>query len=439
MTLIFDFAKTYTGAINVAEETYPCSLSFPDNEIVFTVISGERVATKDHRELFDLYGYISTEQGIRNFKALRTMQTSNSYYWTSYSKQQFQAGGLMVSHEKNDIDLTKFRQVNVVFDKLDETGIFIDVKVNPKDPTKFTIKRDFEELTLLNLSGSSVTLNNPYSWGFGAGKKKKFVVSIEPFLTYLPAEATDEQELNVYSIQMSWFFQLLFGLRQRITGLIYFDPPVDELPENDSPIPYYYYDRAMIHNVQVGGYSGIPPLLRLEELLAELPVCFEAWHRFNSKQKMIIRLFFNALHSKEIIFDDRFKNYCAIVQGLDAFHSGSVKSTVKGEMNRKLHNALDQDMATILFKAFGQDFIYKLFELIGDQRDLFQHLNKPIKFDFNSDQSDMIAVNQLLTLIIKYHLWKAVRLPQDKINELTQRDLQWFKTDLYSLKRRLNV
>lgn len=56
-----------------------------------------------NQPLFDLYGYVSTEKGIKNFKAINAFQTLYSSAWTMYTKQQFLANGLIVTHEKNDI------------------------------------------------------------------------------------------------------------------------------------------------------------------------------------------------------------------------------------------------------------------------------------------------------------------------------------------------
>jgi hypothetical protein len=143
------------------------------------------------------------------------------------------------------------------------------------------------------------------------------------------------------------------------------------------------------------------------------------------------------LNSRTISLEDRFKNYCAIIQGLDVFATAAAKLVYKGEMNRKLHNALDEALKKALFKSFGEDFIVKLCEVIGDQRDLFQHLNKPIKFDLSNNEHDLIAVNQLLAVIVRYHLWRAVGLPEDKLIKLVSRDTEWLLIDMFNLKQRL--
>jgi hypothetical protein len=170
MSAVFDFTKTYTGTILDGRKKIPCTLAFTGNNFVFTVITEEHMQPKDPRNSFDFSGFISTERGIWQFKAFAAIQTSDSYYWSTYSRQELTADAILVVHEKKDISKMAFRQTNVVYDQLTEIGIFIDVNVDPKNTKRFTIKQDFEELTLLSENDLQVTLHNPYSWSHKPSK-----------------------------------------------------------------------------------------------------------------------------------------------------------------------------------------------------------------------------------------------------------------------------
>jgi hypothetical protein len=435
MKPVFDFSKSYTGTIHEEGKEIPSTLTFKDNDFVFNIITGDHFQTRDHREPFDFTGIISTDRGIWKFKASDAIQTSNNYYWSNFSRQELTAASLIVSYERNDIALANFRQANVIYEQLSEIGIYIDVDINPKNVKKLTIKHYFEKVDLLSEDQLKITLHNPYGLSHKPSKKIKFSVTYEPFITIQSEKATDLININRQAREIGWFFQLIFSMRQDITGLILFDHPIDELPDSNEALPYFYFQTETVRNIRVPRHAGIPPLFWMEDLLNVLPNLYQNWHAFSIKQRLISKLFFNELNSRTSSIEDRFKNLCAIIQGLDAFPTASLKNVYKGEMNRKLRNALDNHLESVFFTTFGEDFIAKLFEIIGDQRDLYQHLSKTIKFDLSINEHDMIGVNQLMATIIRYHLWRAVAVPEDKIKQLISRDKEWFKIDLFNLKR----
>jgi hypothetical protein len=438
MKKVFDYTKTYTGSIVEDENNYPCSLAFRDSAIVFTLITEEQLSPRDHRNPFDFFGYIATERGIFHFKAMKAIQTSNSYTWSTYSRQEFTAGSLLVSHEKNDINTLRFRHATMVYNQLSEIGIYLNIDFAPSDTKTFTINREFEELVLRPESDMKITLDNPYSWAFKPAKNVQFSISSDPFITLRARESLNDQEINSQTSEIGFFFQLIFGMRQDLTALIFFDPPADELTEGQSALPFFYFHKQIIKNVIQPRHAGIPPLFRVEDMLPELPIAYKHWYNFDKKQKVLCRLFFNELNGREVVLDDRFKNLCAVIQGLNIFKTADRKEVHKGEMNRKLRNALDPELEKVLFTTFGDKFIIKLFEVIGDQRDFFQHLSKSLKFDLNENRNDIIAVNQLMATIVRYHLWLAVGLPANKIKRLVSRDIEFFRIDLFLLKQRLN-
>ncbi len=439
MDYIFNFTKTYAGAIIDDQNNYPCSLDFIDNDIIFTVITESEFKPKGFRQPFDFHGYMVTEDGVKNFRAGNAIQILRSYNWSTYSKQQFQVKELLISHESNDIFREEFHQLNIVFNNLSNTGIFLNIKLEPSTTDKFSVEQTFKELSLLKNETQLIEVNNPYNWAFDHSKNIKLLISVNPFITYISGKGLRPQKLKEQAIQISWFLQLVFGIRQRIVKLVLFDPPTNSLPENSSPSPYYYFYSDMIRDIQASGDSFISPFYRFEKLAGKLPEYYGNWHNFDPKQKLICRLFFNEINSNHVVLDDRFKNFCSIIQGLDAFGVPTKGSATKGEMNRKLQNTLDEDLKEYIFKNFGENFICELFKIIGDQRDLFQHLNKSIKFDLNNVKDDIIAANQLMAMLIKYHIWKKIGFSKPIIKTLIDREIEFFKIGLYDLKRRLNL
>lgn len=432
MKPIFDFTKTYTGAITNNQQNYPCSLDFLDDRIVFTVVTADFVSLRQVGEKFELYGIITTEKGLHYFRAINALLISHSY-----SRQQFQAEGVLVSREANDLSKRKFRQGVIVFDRLDQTGIFLNVQMDPNDINQFYIEQKFKELSLLESDGRLVQLNNPNQLSFGGDRNLKLSISINPHLTFQSNIGFDEQELRRQGIWASWFFQLVFRLKQRIVSVTLFDQAVaDPSRPNPSP-PCYYLHSEIVRNVRTASYIPARPHYLLEEILADLPLSYAIWEEFNEKQRLICRLYFNELNTRYVIQDDRFKNFCAIIQGLEVFLGSKPNKKIKGKMNRELRNTLDSNLENLLFPELGKDFIFKLFDRIGDQRDLFQHLNKPIKFDFNNNKSDIVTINQLMSLLISYHLRKTIELPKDKLLGLAEQELIQFKHRLLDLKQRL--
>lgn len=108
-------------------------------------------------------------------------------------------------------------------------------------------------------------------------------------------------------------------------------------------------------------------------------------------------------------------------------------------MNAKLRKATSPELEKLIFDEEKSLFMEKLFELIGVQRDHYQHLNKPLKFDLNENQQDMITVNAVLQAIIRYHLLKAIGLDQQKIDRIITGDLNYLKGRLKLLASHLEI
>lgn len=432
MDSIFNFNHTYAGGFIINGDTHPCTLSFPDNNIIFTVIKSGKVPLLQDG-IFS--GYISTERGIMNFKALDAYQIAENLNWSNYSKEQFFVNSLIVSNEKNNINQESFAQVNISYDNLDLTGTFAMVDQDKEQPKPFQIKRPFEEIVFIKTTKEELTLENTVRWKHQRSERMIFSVTSDPFFYYTSKQALSIKDLGPTVKHLASFMQLLFGLQQSATDLILYDIPTESTSDEQSPALYYFFNNELISSYKSRTVRHIfNPSYKIEDLITEIPTCYQNWMQFSKEQERICWLYFNEINSKQYIRDDRFKNFCAIIQGLHVFGSSIKTEKFKGEMNGKFRNAIDDTLEHILTDIIALNFLHKLFELLGDQRDHYQHLSKKLAVDFNENPADMIMVNSLLQAIIRYHLLRAVAFDGEKIITMIQRDIRSFEPRLRYLQ-----
>lgn len=442
MDEIFRFDKVYTGTVVKDGQNFPCTLSFEDHEIIFSLVTdGSETFGKMVRDV-SLGGYIATEKRVMNFRAIKCIQLSDSYTWSSYSRQRFLANGLLVCDESKDISCETFLEASLVYDKFYLIGRFLDIDRVVADrsvgETKdtFTVEPLFEDIILYDQDGRKVTLENPYRYAFSHSDRNKIKVSIEPFISYQPPKSSEITALSEYAINTGWFFQLLFGFAQSLTDVILFDT----LSNGHGRRPYFYFSKALIKRKLIPNPIATPhPIFDVEELKDQLGDYYANWVGFNEKQKLVCRLFFNEVNSENVVSDDRFKNYCAIIQGLNALLGPKPKNNIKGDMNSKLHHSLDDVLKEKLLKYMSQEFLERLFLLIGEQRDHYQHLSKKLTVDLCAEAELMYSTNALLAVIIKSYLFKAVGMNKLIHSRYLDREVYLLTNSLHILKRKLAV
>lgn len=423
MDEIFNFEKTYAGSIKFNGEELSCNLEFPNSNIIFTILIPESFEFNNYTEFS---GYITTEKGIKNFRAVKTFQVLNSTTWSKFSKQQFQANGLIITHEKNNVFQEKFFHKNIFFNHLEFIGKFLDIDDTNKIEA-FQITPCFERIKFLKNNNECLSLENPFKRSLKRNSKIILTISIEPYLSHESEISLEINEIYTKASKIGWFLQLIFGIKQSIIDLELFDSQINNIKEGmPFPTPFYFYNKSMISNKKRGNDGSNHSYFNIEEVKDELEYSYNFWNNFNENQVMICRLFFNEINSKEYIADDRFKNLCAIIQGLDAFHHRkNTSKEIKGEMNKKIKLTLDSTLEEILFKKFSSQFLYKLFIIIGVQRDHYQHLSKKLTYNLNKNIEDLNAINQFIAVLIKYHLLIAIKFPTVKIIKIVNRDLSF--------------
>jgi len=434
MKPIFDFSKSYSGAIDYETESYPCNLTFENDKIVFALVRPENSLCTD-RAMNSFSGYISTENGIMNFLATDAFQTMGSSNWRSYANAQYQANSLVITIENNDIHNSNFAQVNIEYDNIDQIGLlcWTEIDQDLQTPT-FKLMRSFEELQIQE-APNSIILNNYVSYLQRYSSQNILSLNSQPFISYLPKECLTAQEFGSVIIRFSHFLQLLFSIRQQVSSVYLFQDPVPG--EGNGASPFYFFNQDIIKAFRESyTRKNIHPPFNIEDI-ENIDLLFLSWDKFTSSQRRISRLYFGEINSKEYVRDDRFKNFCSIIQGLEAFGNLTNIPRVKGEMNAKLRKATSPELETLLFGDGKSLFMEKLFEIIGVQRDHYQHLNKPLRFDLNENPQDMITINAVLQAIIRYHLLKAIGLDQQKIDKIILIDVNYFKGKLKFLASRI--
>jgi hypothetical protein len=439
MNQIFDFTKTYTGAIIENESSFPCNLSFPEGKIIFQLLSSGEIDVGAYYQTKDLYGFIATEGGIMKFRAHKAFQISHLRGGSRHSKLAFLANSILVTLEKNDIRQDLFSQCNVVFDNLQVMGRYVDIDHDFELGT-FSIKRTFEKLDFKN-DENSCTFENGYRWNLKPFDKTFLALHYELYFSFMNNASKSIEQFIMDSVDIARYLQLIFDVRPLTSELILLGEPLSEGSVEECGSQYYYYNREMINSkVSKTSSETIKPEIMIEDIQDELTFCFHEWASFNEKRSLIKRLYFNEINSKEYITDDRFKNFCSIIQGLEAF-TGKVRveETRGGGMEARLRVAIGADLEELLIKRIDKEFLYKLLKLIGHQRDHYQHLSKTLGYDLGRQADDMIAVNGLLAAIIRYHLLSAIKFPKDKIDQLVDRDLYWIERELRILQQKISI
>jgi len=420
---LFDFSKTYAGTIFLNAKKFPCTLSFPNHHIIFKLIAEDQNSFIKGMTAFDFEGYVATESGTMNFKAIKALQVHGSTNHTRYSSEHYQPEALMVTHVDNDLDLREFGQANILFDHLESIGRFVETDYPIDGRMIFEFKRKFEKINFYKEKTEFMNLQNPFYYRFENASKNIFSASIEPFFEYVPEAPITYNDLGRIVKELSWFIQLIFGSRQFATDLLVYPKPIGSTSEV-MVLPYYFFNQEMIEK-KVGANirTSFHPVYDVEKIQKEIKVSFAMWKNFNKIQRKIYILYYNEINSPSHVRDDRFKNLAAIIQGLEAFGTTVKIDGLKGDMYKKLRYACDDILWALIKTVLAEDLIFKLFEVMSVQRDHFQHLNKPLKFDLNEDGADMIAVNHLMKCMIRYHLLKAVYFPEDKTIKLIKQDL----------------
>lgn len=102
-------------------------------------------------------------------------------------------------------------------------------------------------------------------------------------------------------------------------------------------------------------------------------------------------------------------------------------------MNAKLRRASDGDFEAIAAGAIKKEVLHKLYEIIGVQRDHYQHLSKPLKYDLSKSSEEFVAVNAMLAAMIRLHFLKFIGLPGESISVIIRVQLSWVKIPLNRL------
>lgn len=434
MKQIFDFTKNYSGAIETDNEAFPCNLSFDNGRIIFSLVRPDNSLAQDPG-MKKFSGYISTENGIMNFLATDAFQTLGSSNWRTYAKEQHQANSLIVTFENNDIKNHYFTQANIEYDNLDQIGNLSWTEIDSNcQSTTFKLIKAFEDINFRQ-EPDSIILNNYVNYLQQYDKRNILTVISSPFISYKSKNRLTATEFGPLAIRFSYFLQLLFGIRQSVTSVLLFEHHVPK--KGNGPSPYYFFNQEIIKALgNSSSRRSIKPQFNVEDL-DNVSLLYIAWHRFTITQQQICRLYFGEINSKEYIRDDRFKNLCSVIQGLEAFGFLTEIPKVKGDMNAKLRKATSAELQILIFGEKGLQFMQKLYELIGVQRDHYQHLNKPLKFDLNEIPEDIMTLNSLMQAIIRYHLLKAIGLNQDKIEKIILGDISFIKRKLQSIKLRV--
>jgi hypothetical protein len=434
---LFDFSRTYAGTIFINGKKFPCTLSFPDHYIIFKLIAEDQDSFIKGMNAFDFEGYVATESGTMNFKAFNALQVHGSSNHTRYSSEHYQSDALLVTHPDNDLNLREFGQANILFDHLESIGRFIETDYPTDARMIFEFKRKFEEINFYIDKAEFLNLQNPFHYRFENASKNIFSASIGPFFEYVPGVPLTYNDLGRIVKELSWFIQLIFGSRQYATDLLVYPKPIGSTSEV-TVLPYYFFNQEMIEKkVKANIRTFDNPVFDVEKIQPEIKVSFAIWKNFNKIQRKIYILYYNEINSPSHVHDDRFKNLAAIIQGLEAFGTIVKIDGLKGDMYKKLRYACDDTLLGLIKTVLTEDLIFKLFEVMSVQRDHFQHLNKPLKFDLNEDSSDMVAVNHLMQNMIRYHLLKAVHFPQDKIIKLIKQDFHNITIPMRNLQVKL--
>ncbi|WP_461789719.1 hypothetical protein [Pedobacter sp.] len=431
MDSIFDYSKTYSGVVNLSGETYPCNLSFPEGEITFKLV-GKPTSPQAQLKL-DFTGYISTERGIMNYRAIDSMQTHWSSGSFGLSRQEFQADELLVGSLDSDINLDSFGQVNICYNHLDAIGNFIVYEQDTKEELKFTFRRLFESIKLLNGHWGRLSLENPVRHYFSFSGSQCFRLEIDPFFCCLPKSKISLLEVQHLSNRLGWFTQMLFNIRQQPIDVVLFKTQnkQNQKTKND---PYYYLAPELIRRKMNKKPGSRFPSLKINDIMKLIGGCYVEWNKFDGKQLKLVTLFYNEINSSEYIVDDRFKNLCAIVQGLELLGTSTKIKDIRGEMNSKLRRGSTTEFEDLLRHYITIPVLHKLYEIIGHQRDHFQHLSKDLDYDLNEDTEQFAAVNTLLAIMIRYHLLVAIALPPTEIAKAVKQEMAWIRPQIKNLE-----
>jgi hypothetical protein len=438
MREVFDFRHTYAGTMVLHDKRYPCSLSFPDSKIVFKVIT-EGHGLMEDRGLVEFNGYISTELGIMNFRTIRAYQIRRSTSSNIYSNEHFVANALMVSHVDNNIFLNKFAKMNIIYGDLRSIGQFLDINPTDFETDTFIFKPTFKNILFYQNNKEVIRLENPVFYNYSASLNVPFSVSIEPFFDFVPNTPVGYDDLGPLVKSLGWFLQLLYDSKQFSTDLILYEHE-ENSDDKANELPYYVFNTEIISaKSQVKSKKSGHAQNGVEKTEAELRYSFAKWWNLETKHRTLYRIFFNEINSEIYSIDDRFKNFCSVIQGLEMLGTTANVPDVKNSMNKKLRNATDAALTELLNELIAEKPLHKLYEIISDQRDYYQHLNKPLKMDLNDNPTEFLAVNGLLHLIIKYHLFKAVEYPQHLFSIVIKRDLGYIQSAIRSLEKRIKT
>lgn len=422
----------YAGIVCMNNTNHPCTLSFSNSTIVFKLISNGDLENMQMGK-FGFDGYISTENGIMNYRAWGALQTAWSQKGSNMSTQEFRPDSIILSSPKNDIELRNFSQINICFNNLESIGDYVQVANNDWEKLNFNFQRSFQEIQFLDDLRETLTLENPVRYHFSNSGLQYFKLTIDPFFSYIPASLLSIEAFGVYAKSLGWFLQLIFGAKQHPTDILLFERTIKEKGPNTQQ-PYYFLNSELIRKKSTPAPYLRYPVFKINEITNALSTAYRLWCSFSDKASMLTRLYFNEINSAEYITDDRFKNLCAIIQGLEILGTTNKSVVAKGEMNLKLRQAMVTGLEAVLCNYISLAALHKLLEVVGHQRDYFQHLSKTLSYNLNDVTEEFVTVNTLLQIIIRFHFLKAIALPDDEIMQLIQSDLYWIKKELLKIQ-----
>ncbi|KQM66049.1 hypothetical protein ASE74_09165 [Pedobacter sp. Leaf216] len=432
---LFDFTKSYSAGA-VVEKTYvPAIVSFPFGKIqlLVTLIENE-TQTNFHKE-DGVFGYIITEKGKWFFSSYNFFQTE-----FSYGKQVYLLEDFVVCESQDDYRTLKCETIKFEYDNLIYLDNFIKLDI---EKNNIKINQDYEKIIFDEEGKGSLELKNEYNWHLKNDNYEYFKIKKHP---YFLAKKNDGY-INLKEVQeldksISWFLKLVFNIKQSVISI-----QIDGLNSTEQQrgisTMHYYHKEIIKGYLNQGVESQTQVAFTIRDLSDKLTHNYSKWQDILSKKTTLLRLYFNEINSENYILDDRFKNLCSIIQGLEVF---SFKRLSNSRFDGK---PLRKGMLKILHASFNNDFLLltsdyienaeveRVLDIISDMRDYFQHLNKEIKIDLSNDSESMYCINRLLQINIRFHLLRLINITEEKIDHMIKRDLAFLQLSLFNLKTKL--
>ncbi|MGN7203936.1 hypothetical protein ACTHQF_06650 [Pedobacter sp. SAFR-022] len=430
---VFDFKKTYAGTIFINNNKLSCTISFPEGSIILSIITENGEYGFPYEVVASITGLLSTEKGIMKFKAFENFTISTSGGWNQFAHHEFKVQDLLVTDIDGDLNLNAFRHCRVYYDRLESIGRYIDIEHNGN---AFSFQPTFERIDFYEEIDGTVSLFNPVTFRWSKSSNRVFSVQVEPYFDLLLSETKSLDLIAPEIKSVGWFVQLIFGAKQLPIDLLLFAEDKANKPDKDRT--YFFFTKELVEwKLKTKTPKVDQCFISIEDIKEQVKHSYLIWKSFTSAQKKILTLYFNEINSSQYISDDRFKNLCSLVQGLAAFKTTIDIPGINGDMNKKLRYSCVPMLELILLDVFEHKVLFKLFEIIGRQRDHFQHLNVKLKYDLDDDPSEFRAVNGLLTCIIKFHILKAIEFPDGKIRDIVKRDLMYITEACRSLQKNI--